>query len=373
MTPPMGWNGYNHFYLRVNEATVEAEARALVSSGMETAGYRYVNLDGGWALHRRTAGGALIPDPSKFPLGIRPVADYVHSLGLKFGIYTSAGTENCAGTSAGSFGHFQQDAATFASWGVDYLKLDWCNIPFLDYPGMTHRQVGELLATQMRFAIAATRRAILYDVNDWTSDNPSSWARGLATMWRTAPDSQDQYASMVWNFTHTVDLFKQAGPGGWNDPDMLEIGNGGMTATEYQSQFSLWAEMAAPLIAGNDLIQMSETTRSILTNQAVIAVDQDPLGRQGHPVASAGGHWVLVKPLVDGDQAVLLFNQTNAAATITTTLAQVGVQRAGKYTLFDLWSGSASETDGDIAATVPPHGVVFYLVENSLSRSLPAD
>jgi alpha-galactosidase len=373
MTPPMGWNGFNHFYQRVNEATVEAEARALVDSGMKAAGYTYVNLDGGWALRRRTTAGALIPDPSKFPHGILPLANYVHGLGLKFGIYTSAGMQNCAGTSAGSFGHFRQDAATFASWGVDYLKLDWCNIPFLEFPGMNHRQVGELLATQMRLAITATHRPIVYDVNDWTSDNPSSWARGLANMWRTAPDSQDRYSSMVWNFTHTVSLFRQAGPGGWNDPDMLEVGNGGMTFTEYQSQFSLWAEMSAPLIAGNDLSTMSETTRSILTNDAVIAVDQDQLGRQGYPVVSAGGHWVLTKPLADGDQAVLLFNQTDAPAKIAATLTQVGVPRAGKYTLLDLWSGSASETTSDFSAVVPPHGVVFYLVETSLSRSLPTD
>jgi alpha-galactosidase len=372
-TPPMGWNGFNHFYLRVTAATVEAEARALVSSGMKAAGYTYVNLDGGWGLHWRTARGALNPDPAKFPHGILPVADYVHSLGLKFGIYTSAGTQNCAGTSAGSFGHFPQDAATFASWGVDYLKLDWCSIPYASYPGMTHRQVGELLATQMRSAITATGRAIVYDVNDWTNDNPSSWARGLANLWRTAPDSQDRYASMVWNFTHTVSLYRQAGPGGWNDPDMLEIGNGGMTASEYESQFTLWAEMAAPLIAGNDLSQMTEATRSILTNQAVIAVDQDPLGRPGYPVASAGGHWVLMKPLADGDSAVVLFNQTDVTATITTTLPQVGVQRAGRYMLLDLWSGSSSETAGDISAVVPPHGVAFYLVETRLSRSIPTD
>ena len=371
MTPPMGWNGYNHFHLNVNAATVEAAARAIVTSGMKDAGYTYVNLDGGWALHRRTAGGALVPDPTKFPLGIRPVADYVHSLGLKFGIYTSAGTQNCAGTSAGSYGHYRQDAATFASWSVDYLKLDWCNIPYFDYPAMTHRQVGELLATQMRSAITSSGRAIVYDVNDWTNDNPSSWARGLANLWRTAPDSQDRYASMLLNFTRTVTQYRQAGPGGWNDPDMLEIGNGGMTTAEYQSQFSLWAEMAAPLIAGNDLSNMSETTRSILTNQAVIAVDQDPLGRQGYPVASAGGHWVLTKPLANGGRAVVLFNETSSTATISTTLAQVGLQRAGKYNLLDLWSGAAWETAGVFSASVPPHGVVFYMVVKSVARPLP--
>ena len=368
MTPPMGWNGFNRFHLAVNAAMVEAEARTLVASGMRAAGYTYVNLDGGWDLRRRSAAGDLVADPSKFPHGIRPVVDYVHSLGLKFGIYTSAGTQNCAGTSAGSFAHYKQDAATFASWGVDYLKLDWCSIPYFDYPRMTHLQVAELLATQMRFALTATGRSIVYDVNDWTSDNPSRWARGLAQMWRTAPDSQDRYSSMLWNFTHTVGQFRQAGPGGWNDPDMLEVGNGGMSTTEYRSQFTLWAEMAAPLIAGNDLSRMSAATREILTNQSVIAVDQDPLGRQGYPVASAGGHWVLVKPLANGDRAVVLFNQTGATATISTNVAQVGMGMAGQYTLLDLWTDSALETTGVISATVPPHGVVFYAVGKSVAR-----
>lgn len=368
MTPPMGWNGYNHFHRSVNEAVVEAEARALVTSGMKAAGYTYVNLDGGWALPRRGARGNLVADPRKFPHGIQPVVEYVHSLGLKFGIYASAGTQNCAGTSAGSFGHYGQDAAAFASWGVDYLKLDWCSIPYFDFPRMTHRQVSQLLAMQMRVALSSTGRSIVYDVNDWTGDDPSVWARGLAQLWRTAPDSQDRYSSMLWNFTHTVSQFRQAGPGGWNDPDMLEIGNGGMSATEYRSQFSLWAEMAAPLIAGNDLSTMSAITRQILTNQAVISVDQDPLGRQGYPVASAGGHWVLVKPLRNGDRALLLFNQTSAAATVSTSLTQVGMGAAGQCTLLDLWTGSTIETSGVISATVPAHGVVFFEVGRGNAR-----
>jgi|SRR5579859_2282519 len=370
LTPPMGWNGYNHFHLNVNAATVEAEARALVTSGMQAAGYTYVNLDGGWALKRRSAGGALVADPVKFPRGIRPVADYVHALGLKFGIYASAGIQNCAGTSAGSFGHYRQDAATFAAWGVDYLKLDWCSIPFYDYPGMTRRQVSVMLANQMRLALSSTGRPIVFDLNDWTNDNPSSWGAGVATLWRTAPDSQDRYASMLLNFTKTVSRFKKAGPGGWNDPDMLEIGNGGMNAIEYQSQFSLWAEMAAPLIAGNDLSRMSETTRSILTNQAVIAIDQDPLGRPGYPVASAGGHWVLVRPLANAEWAVVLFNQTSSTATISATAAQMDLPLRGRYKLLDLWSGAKQEMGGVLSASVPPHGVVFYSLEPIVRRAL---
>ena len=371
-TPPMGWNGYNHFWIGVTAATVKAAARALVTSGMKAAGYNYVNLDGGWDLRRRSAGGAIQPDPAKFPQGIRPVADYVHSLGLKFGIYTSAGLANCAGTSAGSYRHFQQDATTFASWGVDYLKLDWCYIPYRDYPHMTQRQVSQMLATSMGIALASTGRAILYDVNDWGNDERWSSAQGLANLWRTTPDIQDRYRSMLWNFTHNVSHFERARPGGWNDPDMLEIGNGGMSITEYRSQFSLWAEMAAPLIAGNDLTAMSAMTRSILTNPGVIEVDQDPLGRQGYPVASADGHWVLTKPLMNGGRAVVLFNQTDTPATISTTLTQVGLANASEHTVLDLWSGAVTETSGEISATVPPHGVVFYEIAKSATQEVTA-
>ena len=367
LTPPMGWNGYNHFLRAVTAATVEAEARALVSSGMKAAGYTYVNLDGGWDLPRRDARGRLQPDPRKFPQGIKPLADYVHSLGLKFGIYTSAGAQNCAGTSAGSYGHYGLDAATFAAWGVDYIKLDWCYVPYKAHPRMTHRQLNDMLAAQMDAALAITARPIVFDVNDANNDQSRSSATGLANLWRTTNDIQDTFPSMLWNFTHNVTQLER-GPGSWNDPDMLEIGNGGMSPAEYQSQMSLWAEMAAPLIAGNDLATMSEATRRILTNLAVIAVDQDPLGRQGYPVASAGGHWVLTKQLANGDRAVVLFNQTDKSAIISTTVAEVGLAGGREYTLLNLWTGGTTETDSLISATVPAHSVVFYGIGKSLAR-----
>ena len=365
MTPPMGWNGFNRFYVRVDAARVEAAARALVSSGLKAAGYTYVNLDGGWDLHDRNPDGALQPNPKTFPGGIKPVADFVHALGLKFGIYASAGLRNCAGTSAGSYGHYWQDAAAFASWGVDYLKFDWCAIPYHDFPPMSHASIGQVLASQMAQAIAATGRPIVFDVNDWTDDSPWSWAPRVSHMWRTTPDIHDRYASMVWNFTHNVDHFTMARLGGWNDPDMLEIGNGGMSNLEYRSEFSLWSEMAAPLIAGNDLVAMSPATQAILSNTAVIAVDQDPMGMQGYPVASAGGHWVLTKPLANGDRAVVLFNQTDKAATITTTVAQLGLPAGLEYVLVDLWNGTAKDSTGVIAAAVPAHGVVMYRISTS--------
>jgi alpha-galactosidase len=360
----MGWNGYNHFGRNVTTSMVEADARAMVTSGMKAAGYTYVNLDGGWALLKRSANGNLQPNPSLFPQGIRPVADYVHSLGLKFGIYASAGTKNCAGTSAGSYGHYPQDARTFASWGVDYVKLDWCHIPFRDYPTVSHRQVSQTLATQMCDALTATGRPIVYDVNDtnWRIDRTSTWGARAANLWRTTGDIRKSYASMVQHFTHNVGNYAHARPGAWNDPDMLEIGNGGMSTTEYRAQFSLWAEMAAPLIAGNDLTTMSAVTRSILTNASVIAVDQDRQGRQGYPVASTGGHWVLTKPLANGDRAVVLFNQTGRRATISTTAARVGLGGVAAFTLHNLWTGTVTETAGVITATVPAHAVVMYRV-----------
>ena len=364
LTPPMGWNGYNHFGKKVTASIVEADARAMVASGMQAAGYTYVNLDGGWDLLNRSGNGNLQPNPRLFPRGMRPVADYVHSLGLKFGIYASAGSRNCAGTSDGSYGHYLQDARTFASWGVDYVKLDWCHIPFGDYPTMSHRQVSQTLATQMRTALTATGRAIIYDVNDtnWRIDKTPTWGAQAANLWRTTGDIRDSYASMVQHFTRNVGNYAHAGPGAWNDPDMLEVGNGGMSTIECQTQFSLWAEMAAPLIAGNDLPTMSAATRSILTNASVIAIDQDPLGRQGYPVASGGGHWVLTKPLANGDRAVVLFNQGDTPATISTTAARVGLGGAAAYTLRNLWTGSLTRTAGDIAARVPAHGVVMYRV-----------
>src|SRR6266571_3057168 len=324
-TPPMGWNGFNRFFHDVSEARVEAQARAMVASGMQAAGY-------------------------------------VHSLGLKFGIYTSAGVTNCATHSAGSYGHYKQDAATFASWGVDYVKLDWCRVPYRYYPGMSRQEVSRILGTEMGAAIATAGRAMVYDMNFEADDTPWMWGANVANLWRTGQASQDRWWSMVFNFTHNVQHYSHARPGGWNDPDMLEVGNGGMTAIEYQSEFSLWAEMAAPLIAGTDLAAMSDVTRDILTNKAVIAVDQDPLGLQGRPIANAGGYWVVVKPLVSGAVAVILFNSTDRPAAISTTAREVGMARTYAYRMVDLWSNAQSDTAGLIFARVPAHGVAMFVV-----------
>jgi alpha-galactosidase len=367
LTPPMGFNDWNAYHCGVSASLIEQTAKAMVTSGMKAAGYQYVNVDDCWLASSRAAGGQLQANPATFPQGIKAVADYVHSLGLKFGIYEDAGTTTCAGY-PGSYGHYAQDAQTFASWGVDYLKLDWCNVPFQDFPGQTHQQVAQNLYTQMRDALAATGRPMVFSMcNGWDSAvQPQTWGQPVSNLWRTTGDISDSFGSMLSNFTQNVQYWQDAKPGAWNDPDMLEVGNGGMTTAEYQAEFSLWAEMAAPLIAGTNLTTMTATTRSIYTNRGVIAVDQDPLGTQGRPVVDSNGDWVLTKPLANGDRAVVLFNQNPSPAAISATAAQVGftppAHGSQDYQLTDLWTGQRYETAGTIAANVPAHAAVMYLV-----------
>jgi len=371
-TPPMGWNGYPHFGPGMSAAQIEAGAHALVTSGMAAAGYRYVVVDGGWASLHRDAAGSLVPSPARYPAGIQPVIDYVHSLGLTFGLYTSAGMANCAATSAGSYGHEKRDAAQFAAWGIDFLKLDWCYVPYSDFPGWTSEQVAQRLAWRMSSALGATGRPVVLDVNDAVGsrlhDFDWQWAPVLASEWRIASDIRPTYAEMVarifgiglpWPRPYDLRLWSYAGPNSWNDPDILEVGNAGMSTTLSRTEFSLWAEEAAPLMAGNDLTTMTAATRAILTNAGVIAVDQDPLGRQGHPVSARSGHWVIAKPLAGRSVAVVLFNATHSAATITTTASAVGLPSAARYRLRNLWSRTTRRSTGKISAEVPSHRLVM--------------
>jgi alpha-galactosidase len=253
-TPPMGFNDWNAYGCGVSAGLIESAAKYMHTSGMQTAGYRYVNIDDCWLEPQRGAGGQLVADPAKFPQGIPAVAEYVHSLGLKLGIYEDAGTSTCAGY-PGSYGHEAADAATFASWGVDYLKYDQCNIPFANYPGLSHQQVDTQLYTTMSNALKATGRPIVFSMCNGTdaAAYPWKWGAPVSNLWRTTTDIQDNFPSTLINFEDNVGLYPYAHPGAFNDPDMLEIGNGGQTETQYESQFSLWAEMAAPLIAGTNL------------------------------------------------------------------------------------------------------------------------
>ncbi|HEY4020790.1 MAG TPA: NEW3 domain-containing protein [Pseudonocardiaceae bacterium] len=370
-TPQMGWNDWNAFGCNVSAGLVEQTADAMIANGMAKAGYRYVNIDDCWLEKQRDANGNLVPDPTKFPNGITAVADYVHGKGLKLGIYEDAGTATCAGY-PGSLGHETQDAATFASWGVDYLKYDNCN-----NAGSTTTQQYIDRYTAMRDALAATGRPMLYSLCEWGVNQPWTWAPQVGNSWRTTGDISDSYGSMLSNFQQNVWLYPYAGPGAWNDPDMLEVGNGGMSTAEEQSEFSLWAAMDAPLISGTDLRKISPADLAIYTNQQVIAVNQDKLGKQAVPIAAGGepagnnGLWVLSKPLSNGDRAVVLFNSTGSTATISTNATEVGVAKSHDYLLNDLWAHTSTETAGAITAQVPAHGVMMYRVSTSAGNVAP--
>ena len=351
LVPQMGFNDWNAYGCNVSESLIKATALAMHTDGMQAAGYSYVNIDDCWLTHSRDSSGHLVPDPAKFPDGITGTATYVHSLGLKLGIYEDAGTATCAGY-PGSLGHETTDAQSFASWGVDYLKYDNCNNQGV--PAQTRY-------TAMRDALAATGRPILFSLCSWGQESVWTWGANVGNSWRTTTDINASYTSMLSIFHQNVALASFAGPGHWNDPDMLEIGNG-MSTTEQQSEFSLWAEMAAPLIAGTNIAAASTQTLGILTNKNVIAIDQDTLGKQATEVSSAGGLDVLAKPLSNGDVAVALFNETGTTATITTTAAAIGKTGAATYTLTNLWTGATSTTTGAISASVPSHATVMYRV-----------
>jgi alpha-galactosidase len=356
LTPPMGFNDWNAFGCNVDEQLIKQTADYFVSSGLKAAGYKYVNIDDCWLEKQRSADGHLVPDPAKFPDGIKGTADYVHSKGLKLGIYEDAGTKTCAGY-PGSLGHEQTDADDFAAWGVDYLKYDNCNNQsdgtLADY---------EKRYTTMRDALAKTGRKIVFSICEWGVNDPATWAGDVGNLWRTTGDISDNWNSLKSIIAQNAPLAPYAHPGAWNDPDMLEVGNGGMTDTEYKTHFSLWAEMAAPLLIGTDLRKATAETLAIYSNKDVIAVDQDKLGVQGQVIKSAGDTMVFNKPLANGDRAVALYNSGDAPARITTTTAQAGLKKAPAYQLFDLWSKAKTETAGTIAATVPAHGTVIYRV-----------
>jgi alpha-galactosidase len=360
LTPPMGFNNWNSTHCRAefNESMVEGIADLFVEKGLKDAGYQYVNLDDCWALPSRDTDGKLVPDPARFPNGIKAVADYVHSKGLKLGIYTSAGTKTCNSAGfPGALGHEYSDAQQFADWGVDYLKYDNCNNQGVD---------AKLRYTTMRDALQAaartTGRPIVYSICEWGQNKPWEWASDVGHLWRTTGDISDNWGSMLSILKQNLPLAPYAGPGHWNDPDMLEVGNGGMTDTEYRTHFSLWSVMAAPLLIGSDLRKASPATFEILGNKEVIAVDQDPLGKQGAVVSSEGGRWVVAKEMKDGSRTVALFNETGDSQRISTTAGAVGLPEASAYTLRDLWQHRSDNTAGTISATVPAHGTVLVRV-----------
>ncbi len=361
-TPPMGWNSWNHFAERVTDADVRGAADALVSSGMRDAGYIYVNIDDTWEGKRDAQG--VIHTNSKFP-DMKALADYVHSKGLKIGIYSSPGPKTCGGY-AGSYGHEAQDAKTYAAWGFDYLKYDLCSYRDImqrdagNDPAKANRMMRQAYM-KMHDGLQATGRPIVLSLCQYGWDSVWKWGPEVgATSWRTTGDISDSYDRMSVIGFGQAGLARYAGPGHWNDPDMLEVGNGKMTGDEYRTHMSLWAMLAAPLLAGNDLSKMTPETRDILMNKDVIAIDQDTLGKQGDRVTATGPFEVWARPLHDGSQAVALFNRGEDDETMDLPFAAVSVARG--YKARDVWAQRDFVLEDSYRVRVPRHGVVLLRI-----------
>ena len=309
-TPPMGWNSWNKFGCNVSETLIMQMADEMVSTGMKDAGYDYIVIDDCWQIDR-DENGEIVPDKERFPHGMKYVADYVHSLGLKFGIYSSAGAVTCQ-RRPGGFGHEYQDARTYARYGVDYLKYDWC--------GST-TQNAQSSYTNMRNALFTAGRPIVFSICEWGSSKPWEWAGTVGHLWRTTGDISDNWNSMIDIFNKQRELARYAGPGGWNDPDMLEVGNGGMTNEEYKTHFSLWCMLASPLMAGNDLQKMTPESREILLNKELIAIDQDTLGRQATCYRDNGNYQIWVKTLSNNEKAICLLNNSDEKKSVLVDFA----------------------------------------------------
>ena len=365
-TPPMGWNSWNKFGCNVDENLIRQTADAMAKSGMKDAGYQYVVIDDCWQTSRDQDGN-IIADPEHFPSGIKALADYVHSKGLKFGIYSDAGEKTCAGRPA-SRGHEFQDARQYAAWGVDYLKYDWCN---------TTTQDARASYALMRDALNAAGRPIVFSMCEWGTAKPWLWGKGVGNLWRTTGDIQDRWqGKKEWSpgnccsngmldiVDEEAELASYAGPGHWNDPDMLEVGNGGMTLPEYHAHFALWAILAAPLISGNDLRDMKPEIAEILLNQEVIAVDQDKLGRQGRRVRKDGDLEVWARPLEGGNRAAVLLNRGTAEKSISVKWTDLDYPASLSANVRDLWQKKdLGKMHGEFSAQVAPHSAVMITIK----------
>ncbi len=359
-TPPMGWNSWNKFHCDVSESLIMGIADAMVSSGMRDAGYEYVVIDDCWQVSR-DENGEIVVDQERFPHGMKFLADYIHSKGLKFGIYSCAGTKTCQGRPAG-LGHEYQDARTYARWGVDYLKYDWCNTSTQDAPSTY---------TTMRDALYTAGRPIVFSLCEWGSHKPWEWAGNVGHLWRTTGDIGDSWNSMINIFNQQKDLARYAGPGKWNDPDMLEVGNGGMTTEEYKTHFSLWCMLASPLMAGNDLQNMTPETKNILLNKEIIALDQDSLGRQGVCFRDNIDYQIWLKALSHNEKAICLLNKSDEKKSVLvdfSLLAKASTGRRGgppmnldNYKVRDLWEHKdLSLKETSVYIDIPPHAVKVY-------------
>ena len=369
LTPPMGWNSWNKFACNVDETIIRQTADAIVSSGMKDAGYQYVNIDDCWHGARDSL-GFMHADTARFPSGIKALADYVHSRGLKLGVYSDAGAKTCGGR-PGSRGYEYQDALMYATWGVDYLKYDWCN---------TQGLKGEGAYMTMRDALFATGRPIILSICEWGTDTPWIWGPKIGHLWRTTGDIhscfdcvKDHGTWKAWGVMQILDMQKglrqYAGPGHWNDPDMMEVGNG-LTASEDRAHFSMWAMLAAPLISGNDIRSMPADVAGVLTNREAIAVDQDSLGVQGFRYSARDSVEIWFKPLVRGDWAMVVLNRGQAVRSVSFDWRRENVSDSlsnrtasfgeTSYRVRDLWTRKElGTTKRPLAAQVPGHDVLM--------------
>jgi alpha-galactosidase len=356
-TPPMGWNSWNLFANKIDDHTVRTVADAMASNGMRDAGYIYVNIDDTWEGVRDAQG--TLSGNQRFP-NMKALADYVHSKGLKLGIYSSPGPLTCA-RYMGSYGHEDQDAVTFATWGIDYLKYDWCSAATI----YNYDDGLQTAYSKMGSALQATGRPIVYSVSAYGTANADKWGAEVGgNLWRTTQDISDTWDSMIGNIEEQVSTAPYAGPGHWNDPDMLEVGNGHMTDDEYRTHMSLWALAAAPLLAGNDVRTMSASTKSILLNSEVIAVDQDPLGKQSSRIKKRDFE-IWVKPLADGSVAVGAVNLGSASIQVTIDARDLGLSGTVENAR-DLWEHREVHFSRNAySATVPAHGVLLLKVSAS--------
>jgi alpha-galactosidase len=364
-TPPMGWNSWNKFACNVSEDLIKSVADAISTNGMKEAGYQYVVIDDCWQASR-DENGFILADSQRFPSGIKALADYVHSRGLKLGLYSDAGMKTCDDR-PGSQGHEYQDALQYARWGADYLKYDWCN---------TGTRDAEEAYTTMSDALLATGRPIVFSMCEWGTAKPWQWAKGIGNLWRTTGDIGDKWEGvgkspegncclygMVDIIDSQVGLEAFAGPGHWNDPDMMEVGNGGMTIPEYRAHFSFWAMLAAPLIAGNDVRSMSPEVKEILTNAEVIAVNQDELGREGRRIRKDGDLEVWARPLSDGSRAVILFNRGKSESEVSVSWDEIAYPKHIAAKVRDLWAHKdVGWFTGAYSSKVAPHSVAMVKI-----------
>ncbi|HPG37818.1 MAG TPA: glycoside hydrolase family 27 protein [bacterium] len=365
LTPPMGWNSWNCFECDVHEQLIREIADAMIASGMKDAGYEYIVIDDCWQVDR-DKDGFIVADPQRFPSGIKALADYVHDKGLKFGLYSCAGQMTCA-KRPGSRGHEFQDAIMYARWGVDYLKYDWCN---------TEGQTAQESYSLMRDALYATGRPVVFSLCEWGLNKPWEWAAGVGHLWRTTGDIRNNWdipdakEGKVWaggviiNLDMQQGLEKYAGPGHWNDPDMLQVGNGVLTESENRAHFSLWCMLAAPLMAGNDLRTMTPAVRDLLTNREVIAVNQDSLGKQGYKIRDDGEFEIFYKLLSGRNLAICLFNRHDTEFKVTIDWKTLQIKETCR--IRDLWKHEyCGDTGRNFTVTIPAHDVIMLKLEKA--------